>query len=875
MGNHSVEFELWYDGAWHPAPILSRDKLRFRRGVTDPGSDSEPARASFTLDNSSGAYAPRSVVSALYGRIGQNTKGRLIIDGAVRMTGEVAKWAPTRSIKGSGSTRIELAGVLRRIGRGTDPLESALYRANTVTSPATAYWSLEDPKGSARANGSPGLMTALGGVAFAADVLDIPGSTGQVDTSGGGTLIGSASSPAFASTGWQVEFVAGYRHTTVGLPPIIVSITTTGTFQVNLVVNAALWDGAAHHLAFQLTQVGADVSIDSYRDGVFATNQVIAGQTLGVPQDVYINQPGNTGDDVPIISHLALRATLSDPATRAAAVAGHTGETAADRFTRLCTEQAITPTVVGDPAESVPMGPQQTVTFLEQLDEIAATDDASIFETRTDVGLTMRTGVSKMNQPPAFTISYLGQIEPTLEPVIGDKGIRNDVTAAAPSGATRRVQQLTGPHNVELPEDDPQGVGRYKTRIEVNPATVDALTDAAGWRVSLGTYAGTWYAEVTADLDAAPGIAAAVAALDIGDVLAISELPVDEALDTVECLIIGIEESVPPKRRTVTFYCIPADPYRVGLLAATSGDTDPFVGHLDTDDSATVLDVAAAASSFLVRTNSGPLWTQDADDLPFDIIVGGQRVSVSDIDPAVNDAFGRTVANGWASEPTSGVAYVTSGGAASDYAVAAGVGTMAMTSANVFRSAVLNVGTSHKSIIAQIALNVGNASGGSITQWICGRYQDANNYWVARLDLSTAGGVQLNIFKRVAGTLSSSLGSAGTIGTGHTAGDLWRVRVDDFGTYHAATAWQGTLAEQPATPQIIVTGDSDIPVGTSLGLLVRREASNTDAGLIASWDNLMVVNPQRFTVQPTGRQVIYPIPAGAAVTVQQPIILSL
>ncbi len=280
------------------------------------------------------------------------------------------------------------------------------------------------------------------------------------------------------------------------------------------------------------------------------------------------------------------------------------------------------------------MGPQRSLGLLGQFEELVRTDDGHIFETRNDIGLTMRTGASKLNATPAFTISYLGQVQPPLNAVVGDAGIRNDVTATAPGDVTRRVQQLTGPRNVQLPEVDPQGVGRYQTRLEVNPSTDLGVADAAGWRVNLGTFDGTWYATITADLDAAPAIAAAVSALEVGDILAISNLPVDEALDTVNCVIIGIEEQLRRARRTLKFFCVPADPYRVGIVSITSGETNVLSGHLDDDGATTVGTTAINALTLSVATPSGPLWTTTADDFPMDVVAGGQRISIASISGA-------------------------------------------------------------------------------------------------------------------------------------------------------------------------------------------------------------------------------------------------
>lgn len=671
MADHGVIFELFYDGVWNAAPVIStRNSIKYMRGTDTSGGGTDPAKATATIDNRSGDYAPKSALSTLKGKIGQNTKGRLIVDSSVRMTGEVASWKPTRNQNGSDrTTPIELAGVLRRIGRGRDPLKAPLTRASIASGPAD-YWPLDDGKSAssganAMAGGYP-MVAVNGSPPIGWSGLDeglVPGGMTTLPALNGGSL--SATVRGTSSTSWRMEAVLGFEANSLGPTDQVISLTWVTSGGINtwwlehgvdyliiyarsnyilglpfggVVVGSSdprFDDGRLHHVAIDVVQTTAvDMHYEIYLDGVLvnsgtnSTGTIIGRQQVGPPSSVVIN-PDN---DTRMLTAGGIGFWSPHPTTPVDydALNGYAGETAAARFSRLCDEYGITATVIGDPDETQTMGAQQTVTLLEQFDEVARTDDASIFETRDDIGLTMRTGVSKMNQTPVLTVSYVGQIQPTLDPVFGDEGIRNDVTATNPSGSSARVVQEDGPHNVQLPEDDPEGVGRYQTSVQVNTAADDALTDVAGWRVNLGTFNGTWYAEFTVDLDMAPSLIGAVNAVDIGDVIVLADLPAEEALDSVLCMVIGIEESLPPKRRLVTFHLMPADPYRVGVLANTTGDTDPLVGYLEPDDSTTHAAVSAGASSFQVDV-SGPLWSTASDDFPQDVLVGGQRVSISAI----------------------------------------------------------------------------------------------------------------------------------------------------------------------------------------------------------------------------------------------------
>jgi hypothetical protein len=668
MGDHSMVLELYYGGAWHAAPVFTRDGCELMRGIKAPG-DSDPAAAAVTLDNRHEMYSPRSIVSPLYGLIGLNTKARITVDGGIRIVGEAVKWKPGRPVKGIGWTKLEIAGLLRRIGRGKDPLASPAQRTILPLAPL-AYYPLTDGTGATSAADLTGgaALPIVGAPQLASVAGPGAGDTSHPELLASGAYVGGFSGPVPASTTGEWTYDLWFRAvaSAANCTGVLASLHTTGTYGAMFWVlhfskvagthhvflaaqhdastatgfsanGGSLIDGAWHQVRVKATQVTAtQIHVEFYVDDVLRDQTTASTWTVGnlTTQTIgdYAGDVGwlypTTAVDSLSVAHVTPWSTDA-PASTYAAGTGYDGELAATRFTRVSDEEGIVATVTGDPAESVAMGPQRRVTLLEVYDEIARTDDASIFETRGDVGLTMRTGESKLNQTADATVSYIGQIVPNLEPVYGDEGVRNDVTATSPGGATRRVQQLTGPRNVQLPEDDPQGVGRYATRIEVNPATDDALAYAAGWRVGQGTYDGTWYAKVTVDLDADPGIATAAAALEIGDVLALSSLPVDEALDVVDGIIIGIAESLPPKQRKITFYMVPADPYRVGVLATTTGDTGAFLGHAETDGSTTNGATLAGAATFSAATPSGPLWTTDADDFPQDFVVGGQRISVS------------------------------------------------------------------------------------------------------------------------------------------------------------------------------------------------------------------------------------------------------
>lgn len=201
----------------------------------------------------------------------------------------------------------------------------------------------------------------------------------------------------------------------------------------------------------------------------------------------------------------------------------------------------------------------------------------------------------------------------------------------------------------------------------------------------------------------------------------------------------------------------------------------------------------------------------------------------------ISDSFQRTVSGGW------GQNWSTLGGSQSDYSVASGVATQTHTVVNTLHGCFMPVGTSDMDVTVDVSVPINLATGASLTQWVYGRVSDSSNYYIARLDLLTSGNVSLLLSKRVAGSLLAISGT-GTVqvGSGHQAGDVWRIRFQVAGSTLRARAWMPATQSQPTT---WLTGtDTDLTTGTQMGLASRLESGNTNTlPLAVSWKSLTVV----------------------------------
>lgn len=686
VAKQNAVVELFYSGTWHD--ITAAGKVRAAaqistvQGVPNDGTDGpqSAATAKLTLDNRDGSMNPRNPAGALYGLIGQNTPIRISVGASSEFYGEINTWKPGKTVDwtGPGSARgdawtdVEAAGVLRRLGKGVTPPQSAMRRAVTYGAvQPVAYWPLEG-----------GDTTT----AIAYDAIgDYP--TESVDQSLAGAGQSGAASFGTVDIGpgsGKVVNVAG--HWTLGMPLPLTGIASTGqaAWQWAQMFGTQVRSGGFINVGFRLNPATADKhltwQLDINDDGTGHLDVIEANRTLdatagpttvgtfsianmynGVPRAMELDLTTGTGNNVDFtlyaddtaltfgsytasfagamnappyrmstftfgidasavvgFGHAAVYTDVSVP-FRSVPLLGHVGEHAALRFIRLCGELGVACTVFGA-EDGQPLGPQRIAAPLDLLAEIERTDGGRIYDSRGFLGLEFRVGTDLLNQAAALTLDYDGhQIAPSLDPVVGDEWIRNDVTAVAPDNTSRRWVKQTGPNNVQPP---PAGAGLYNTQINVNPADADTLLQLASWKVARGTFDGIWYASVTADLDAAPSIVAAVNAVKIGDIVTLVGLPADDVPSgTVKHLVLGRSQVVGTHRRTVSLALVPAEPYAVGLLDGGG------YGYLDCAGSTVRTTMNTTTATLPVTITDNCAWVHSSGD--YDVVVAGEVMTVT------------------------------------------------------------------------------------------------------------------------------------------------------------------------------------------------------------------------------------------------------
>lgn len=387
--------------------------------------------------------------------------------------------------------------------------------------------------------------------------------------------------------------------------------------------------------------------------------------TVGKVTQVVINPEGQLGDTA--LGHItvqsnyqllvpdleALTGWLGEPPCSGANSVPQSNVVDTDRFSRLCREQNIPAVVITSPVGydndlaisgvvwsgvgpnpvNPSMGYQLVDTFANLIQEPVDTSLGLLFEARDQNSLVLRTRASLYNQPARLTLDHsLHQLSGPLNPVDDDQQTRNDVTVTRVNGSSANLQQATGPLSV-LPA--PAGVGDYQTDYQISLGSDTLLPDAASWRLHMGTVDEPRYPQITLNLrhPAFTGnvdLLNAALTIDIGDRIVINNPPPELPPDPISLIVQGYTETLGIYEHDMVLNCSPESPYEIGVL------DDSVLGHADTDGSTLALAYPLGTETTLMVATTGtqpasPLWTTSVGDFPFDIRVGGERMTVTNI----------------------------------------------------------------------------------------------------------------------------------------------------------------------------------------------------------------------------------------------------
>ncbi len=634
-------------------------------GRADEASAAQPATCAMTLDNTAGLYS-LGPQSANWPHVRRNTPVRVRVDpgtGAIVLClGFADGFTPRWGVAGrNAAVELTASGALRRLIQGGAPLQSSFRRSSLALPSMVAYWPCEDGAdatsiASGIASGSPMGFYGAGPEFATSDAFACSDELPRLDgsawlgpvttyTDTGHTQVRALISfPAAGSpdssvlfrvhtTGtsdlWELRYKTGSSPTGSlnirGWGAGVVLIDQTVTFEV---------DGARGQYGIQLAQNGSDVdySIDELvvgDTGSTGFSATLAGRTVGVVYQVEVNTDGVHEDLV--LGHLTVQNAITDEDVQIAALNAHTGEVPADRITRLCTENHLSATIMGNSilgdVATTACGYQRVDTLVSLL-RAAEVVEQGVLHDGAGNGFTLVTRRRHENQDPFLTLDVAeGDLAGDLHPVDDDQRNVNQAVATRTNASSYTYTDTDGPLGTAV-------IGTYATSVTVSNDSDGEIAHYASWVVHLGTVEGYRYPELDLDLTHSPHLIRQWLTAILGgriDVVGIESVLDQHPAGTISLALAGYSQEIDQHRWLVSANCSPYAPWLIGVWAQDTADTNPLVLRFDTDGSTLVEAVEVGATSLTVATPTGPVWTTNADDFPLEVDLDGIEVAVTTI----------------------------------------------------------------------------------------------------------------------------------------------------------------------------------------------------------------------------------------------------
>ena len=574
----------------------------------------------------------------------------------------------------------EAGGPLRLIGQASNgPLASPMYRSATTqtgTLLPVAYWPMEDGK-TATAFGpaiGPNPLSWFGppnpNLASNSDFIGSAPLSTLNNTSTQGAIQPYNGAPWNANgTTWSIQWLMEVKtlpasgsmtffqiNVSSGAASYIaVGIDSSGNMIMNVydanvniiaslgpisygnIQQPTLWSvtaapsGSNVNIALSSIPVGASV-------GLTASATTSSTGHAGYASYLYVTPFGGFSDMV--FGHILVQVPVVSIFNLIGPLNAWNGEQAGVRFRRLCNENGWPARILGASATSALMGPQSMDTFQNLLEECETADRGEMFECRQVLGLGYRTLASITNQTPALSISYTtatisgaGESDASgLAPTYDDLLTNNDYTVIQGNN-----QRTGSSYRAQLNDGSELSVsvaGDYQESPTINVSLATQLPDLANWLVHMGTVNEARWANIPFNLGRA-ALASSIPnlmAMEIGDAISISSIPTTVSYDPVGQIAIGFTEDLGAYYWWIQTNNAPSSPYQTGVF------DDATYGRADTDGSTLTSAITSSATSFQVTTTdtTKPVWTQNASDFPFDINIGGERMTVSNITSATS-----------------------------------------------------------------------------------------------------------------------------------------------------------------------------------------------------------------------------------------------
>lgn len=641
--------QVFIAGVWTTVPAYSDDGWTTQMGPSVQ-SDTQASLLSVTLASDSYQMDPTNPAGPNFGKIGRNTQIRLKQAGLTIAAGEASLWSPDTTqnhvpgVRGKSWVDVTAAGVLERLGRWTDPLQSPMTRQTLSYAGLLGFWPIEDPSSAANLTQAASVAApngSYGGTVTLAGSDGAGGSDNLATIGSDGVLQGSF--VAAPGDGYQIVWAGKLA----ALPPsaaydwILAWVDADGR----------TWRWQANNTTFQWTVTAADGSLVSQTNTGFGTkgpdNWLRYRMKVTVSGGVVTYEPAWYVQDDPApggITNTFAATTAARPKTwiipgnptttsgafgqvfattdttidfltgdPAKAFNGYLGETAFQRYYRLLTEVGNLLRVwSGDINLTRAMGRQRPGLFLDLIQECVTTDGGILYDGPGGVAMVFRFLNDMVGQTVKIALNRT-DLSPNYRKVIdAAPGGYNDLTGQNWDGTKYRAELTTGTMSTQPP---PAGIGRYKGTINLSLQDFGRFVDRTNFELAKTSIDRPRYPTLVLDgLQSRPALRALVNALLPGDLITLAGIEPDP----VPLLVMTIRRAGQHVTDKATLDCVPADIYMAGRWDATGSRWD-----LKTST------VSAATSTATALT-----FTQTADEswstvTPYDLLIGGEKVTVT------------------------------------------------------------------------------------------------------------------------------------------------------------------------------------------------------------------------------------------------------
>jgi hypothetical protein len=608
------------------------------------------------LENADDSLRPTNPESPLYGKAAIGAPVRVSVNGSVRGWGAASSFRSEQSRdfraaprRGKSWVDVSAGGTLERVNQWAANIRSPFYIYNTsiASAPLAGYWPLEDARGTTRAftpvqGASSGPVTNL---AFESQYRPA-GSDPVADVNASPTATEGFFIPgaATSTSGWQISWIQKFTSFDAAETyPLLLWRTSNGV-DWSLIFSAGNWvligsNGfsevvpATVNLAdagWILWNVEARYSAGTTNiQATYTIENALGAGTSGVFGDTYSGVTGSlekwlttglTIADMSLGHVLGMNVDKSvedlGSDNRANALAGRPLEPVEFRFT------SILGTYLGLPVDYSPgatpstiMGVQRSGSLPDILAEIAASDDALVFDDRQNSTVFMMLRSARYSQTPIrIDVSEL-PFPPSESD--DDANVWNVSKLVQPDNAEHSARDDTSPRGTQPP---PNGIGeRIQPPLKVNIADLaifGGMAQHANWWLKRGTVDEPRYPKVVINLAALDASrVAALEQIDIGSVIEITGY----RENVIRLHVLGYSESIGwPNARTLTLNCAPDVQFALGKW-----NSDASLWDLET--STLAAPAAPTDTTLTLAMTADEAWSNTS---PYDLIIAGERIGV-------------------------------------------------------------------------------------------------------------------------------------------------------------------------------------------------------------------------------------------------------